>query len=224
MTKAVVPEQAALTETRQPRKSLRALLELGQSVWLDYLRRDLTRSGELAGMVADGVRGMTSNQTILEQAIAGSADYDDALFDIAMSHSTDSEAFEALAIQDVQEAAAIFRQVYDETDVLYVESLIGPTTNTTVPSETLRLFQDHGVVEQTLPGDVSGAPADNERVGVWRHRLRRRETGARGGRDRNIHEVARQTSVSHRGQKKNSYPERPGLTTRVANGALRTSL
>lgn len=57
---------------------MHALLDQGQSVWLDYLRRGMTRSGELAAMIADGLRGMTSNPTLFEHAIAGSADYDDA--------------------------------------------------------------------------------------------------------------------------------------------------
>ena len=92
---------------------MRALLNLGQSAWLDYLQRGMTRSGELAEMVAGGLRGMTSNQTIFEQAIEGSADYDDALIELAASRATDREIFEALAIQDVQEAADVFRDVSD---------------------------------------------------------------------------------------------------------------
>ena len=52
----------------------------GQSIWLDYIRRNLIRSGELKRMVdEDGIRGVTSNPTIFEKAIAGSSDYDDAL-------------------------------------------------------------------------------------------------------------------------------------------------
>ncbi|HZA50826.1 MAG TPA: transaldolase family protein, partial [Myxococcaceae bacterium] len=95
---------------------MHALLEEGQSVWLDYLRRGMTRSGELAAMIDDGLRGMTSNPTIFEHAIAGSTDYDDALRESAASNATDQEVFDALAIRDVQEAADAFRPVYDETD------------------------------------------------------------------------------------------------------------
>jgi transaldolase/glucose-6-phosphate isomerase len=95
---------------------MHALLDEGQSVWLDYLRRGMTRSGELAGMIDAGLRGMTSNPTIFEHAIAGSTDYDDALSESARSDRTDREVFDALAIQDVQEAADVFRAVYDETD------------------------------------------------------------------------------------------------------------
>jgi transaldolase len=95
---------------------MRALLHLGQSVWLDYLRRGLTRSGELAALVADGLRGMTSNPTIFEHAIAGSTDYDEALAELAGSPATDREVYEALAIQDVQDAADVLLPVFDERD------------------------------------------------------------------------------------------------------------
>jgi transaldolase len=95
---------------------MRALEDLGQSVWLDYLRRGMVRSGELEGLIRDGLRGMTSNPTIFEQAIGGSADYDDTLRDPALSLKTDRELFEVLAIQDVREAADRFRPVYDRTD------------------------------------------------------------------------------------------------------------
>jgi transaldolase len=59
------------------------LLEQGQSVWLDYISRGLLRSGELKRMVEeDGVRGVTSNPTIFDKAISGSADYDESLRDL----------------------------------------------------------------------------------------------------------------------------------------------
>jgi transaldolase len=59
---------------------LKELIAQGQSVWLDYIRRNLIRTGELKRMVEeDGIRGVTSNPTIFEKAIAGSTDYDDAL-------------------------------------------------------------------------------------------------------------------------------------------------
>jgi transaldolase len=94
---------------------MRALLDHGQSVWLDYLRRGMTRSGDLAGMVANGLRGLTSNPSTFEHAITGSADYDDALAKFDGSLSTDREVFTALATQDVQEAADVLRPVFDET-------------------------------------------------------------------------------------------------------------
>jgi transaldolase len=98
------------------RSAMLTLEELGQSVWLDNLRRGMVRSGELASLIRDGLRGMTSNPTIFEHAIAESTDYDETLKDAALSQKTDRELFEVLAIQDVQAAADLFRPVYDRTD------------------------------------------------------------------------------------------------------------
>jgi len=59
--------------------AIKDLNRLGQSIWLDFIRRSLLASGELEALVARGVSGVTSNPTIFEKAIAGSADYDGAL-------------------------------------------------------------------------------------------------------------------------------------------------
>src|SRR6266513_2250350 len=92
---------------------MQALLDLGQSVWLDYLRRGMLQSGELQRMIDDGLRGMTSNPTIFEHAIGGSTDYDEALSRVAASTRTDREVFDLLAVEDVRTAADAFRPVYD---------------------------------------------------------------------------------------------------------------
>ena len=90
------------TSHATPAPAMPALLELGQSIWLDYLRRGMIRSGELAGLIDAGLRGMTSNPTIFEQGIAGDDDYDEALARLATSGRTDAEIFEALAVEDVR--------------------------------------------------------------------------------------------------------------------------
>src|SRR5919112_4387045 len=95
---------------------MRALLELGQSIWLDYLRRGMLSSGELAGLIAEGLRGMTSNPTIFEGAIGGSTDYDEALARVAASDHSDFKVFEEIAVEDVRNAADLFRPVYDSSD------------------------------------------------------------------------------------------------------------
>src|SRR5688572_418224 len=99
-----------------PSVKMKRLLDLRQSVWLDYLHRHMTRSGELRALIDIGLRGMTSNPTIFEQAIRGSDDYDDELAEMASSPRSDQEVFETLAIRDVREAADLFRAVYDATD------------------------------------------------------------------------------------------------------------
>src|SRR4051812_30591043 len=95
--------------------NMRRLLDLKQSVWLDYLSRAMTRSGELHTLIADGLRGMTSNPTIFEHAMGHTSDYERDLTELANSTRTDREIFETLAIEDVQEAADVFRAVFDST-------------------------------------------------------------------------------------------------------------
>src|SRR4029077_759492 len=92
---------------------MQELLDQGQSVWLDYLRRGMLESGELQRMIDDGLRGMTSNPTIFEHAIGGSTDYDDALSRVAASSRTDRQIFDLLTVDDVRAAADLFRPVYD---------------------------------------------------------------------------------------------------------------
>src|SRR4029077_5017893 len=98
---------------RTTQTTMQALLELGQSVWLDYLRRGMLRSGELQSLIDHGLRGMTPHPTIFEHAIGGSSDYDDELRTLAASRKSDLEIFEQLAIEDVRQATDLFRPVYD---------------------------------------------------------------------------------------------------------------
>lgn len=145
--------------------AMHALMGHGQSVWLDYLRRGMTRSGELAEMIAGGLRGMTSNPTIFEHAIVGSADYDDALRDSA-ARATDRAVFEALAVQDVQEAADAFRPVYDATDggdgfvSIEVSPKLARDTEGSI-AEARRLWRavDRPNVMIKIPGTREGWPA-----------------------------------------------------------------
>jgi transaldolase len=92
--------------------AMQSLLALGQSVWLDFLSRDLLRSGKLASLIDDGLRGLTSNPTIFEHAIAKGAHYDDALASASPS-ADDRKVFETVAVADVQGAADLFAPVYE---------------------------------------------------------------------------------------------------------------
>jgi transaldolase/glucose-6-phosphate isomerase len=96
---------------------LRMLQEYGQSVWLDFLSRDLFRSGELKRLIAeDGLRGMTSNPSIFEKAIGHGEDYDAQIAELEAAGDLDPGAlFERLAITDIQSAADTLRPVYDQT-------------------------------------------------------------------------------------------------------------
>ncbi|HZW96568.1 MAG TPA: transaldolase [Candidatus Eremiobacteraceae bacterium] len=99
--------------------SLKQLQDCGQSIWLDYIRRDLITSGEFQRLVEqDGVHGVTSNPTIFDKAIAAGAAYDDALRLLLAADPASNvlTLFEKLEIQDLQMAADILRPVYDQTE------------------------------------------------------------------------------------------------------------
>lgn len=91
------------------------LTTLGQSVWLDYIRRNMVRGGDLETMIRRGLRGLTSNPSIFEKAISGGTEYDDDLRAAIESSPeiTTTELFETVAVTDIQEAADLLRTVYD---------------------------------------------------------------------------------------------------------------
>ncbi len=96
------------------RNPLQELVDQGQSVWLDYLSRDLIRSGQLEQMIADdGLRGITSNPTIFHGAISGSDTYDAEIASLAASGLDAEATFETLAIADIRAACDILMQVYE---------------------------------------------------------------------------------------------------------------
>jgi transaldolase/glucose-6-phosphate isomerase len=96
---------------------LKSLLPLGQSVWLDYISRDLLDTGGLQRLIeTDGVRGLTSNPAIFEKAIAGSSDYDAELHTLAERRLGDAAICELLAIADIRRAADLFREVYTRSE------------------------------------------------------------------------------------------------------------
>jgi transaldolase len=96
---------------------LKELGTLGQSLWLDYIRRDLFAGGELRRLIEeDGVRGMTSNPAIFEKAIAESQVYDEDIKVLALAGKRAEQIYEALSQRDVQSAADEFRPLYDRTD------------------------------------------------------------------------------------------------------------
>jgi transaldolase len=94
---------------------LQELAELGQAVWLDYIRRSFIESGDLKALIDKGVRGVTSNPAIFEKAIAGSADYDHDIQRLVGEGKSVGEIYEALALEDIQRAADLLRALYDET-------------------------------------------------------------------------------------------------------------
>lgn len=158
---ATLPEQ----KTTNP---LKELLAYGQSVWLDYIRRDLFTSGELLRLVKeDGLRGMTSNPTIFEKAIAGSKDYAQQLQELAKRKDLDAKGvFENIAIKDIQDATDVLRPIYDESKKHdgYVSLEVSPTlahkTKETM-DEARRLWKAVNKPNTMIkvPGTEEGIPA-----------------------------------------------------------------
>ena len=155
--------------TRSPRANpVKALLRFGQSVWLDDLRRSLFTSGEFRRLIVeDGLRGATSNPSTFQKAIAGSADYLEALHEIEGLHEAEPEAlYEALAIRDIRDAAALLRPVYDATSRAdgYVSFEVSPylahDTEATI-AEARRLWKSIGRenVMIKVPASAEGLPA-----------------------------------------------------------------
>lgn len=95
---------------------LQSLHDYGQSVWLDYVRRSLITSGELKRLIAeDGLRGLTSNPSIFEKAIAESREYRDVLEAPASQGIEAKTLYERIAVRDIQDAADVLRPVFLES-------------------------------------------------------------------------------------------------------------
>lgn len=93
--------------------AIQALTEYGQSIWLDYIRRDMTRSGELQRMIDDGLRGMTSNPAIFQKSIGGGGDYTATLAELGADRSLDAKSlYERIAIEDIREACDVMLPLY----------------------------------------------------------------------------------------------------------------
>jgi len=151
---------------------LHELADLGQAIWLDYVRRSFIESGDLQELVDDGLRGVTSNPSIFEKAIAGSNDYDEALLRLSEEGRSPQEIYEVLAVEDVQAAADVLRPVYEETggDDGYVSLEVNPNlahdTEGTI-EEAHRLFEavDRPNVMIKVPATEEGYPAMETLIG-----------------------------------------------------------
>ena len=155
-------------ETAKATNPLKDLLKYGQSVWFDYIRRDLLTSGDLKRLInEDGLRGMTSNPSIFEKAIADSTLYSDILQSLRSRTDLDAKGrYEILAIRDIQDATDIFRPVYQDSKrrdgyvSLEVSPFLARDTQGTL-AEARRLWKT--VSRENLmikvPGTAEGIPA-----------------------------------------------------------------
>lgn len=151
---------------------LHQLADLGQAIWLDYIRRSFIEQGDLEDLVHDGLRGVTSNPSIFEKAIAGSNDYDEALRQLSGEGKSSREIYEALAIEDIQRAADVLRPVYDETggDDGYVSLEVSPdlaydTEGTIEEARDLFTTVDRPNVMIKVPATPEGIPAIETLIG-----------------------------------------------------------
>src|ERR671917_1953800 len=93
---------------------LQQLADHRQSVWIDYLSRPFVQGGDLAGLIRDGVVGVTSNPTIFQGAIAEGDAYDEQIKEVMATESEPKEIFLALARDDIRAACDVLRPVWDE--------------------------------------------------------------------------------------------------------------
>ncbi len=117
------------TATASKPNPVKELRDIGQSLWLDNIRRQLVTSGELARLRDEGLTGVTSNPTIFDKAVSGSSDYDEAMVELVRAGEKPAEMLWDLMVEDVQAASDVFRPVYDRTKGKdgFVSIEVGPT-------------------------------------------------------------------------------------------------
>jgi transaldolase len=151
---------------------LHRLSALGQSVWIDYLSRDLLHTGELARMMEeDAVCGVTSNPTIFQKAISQGSAYDDQLREL-LSHEDDAkEIFVALAGRDIGEACDLMHKVWDEGKGLsgYVSMEVDPTLAYDSDATIAQARRFHELIDKPnlyvkIPATKPGLPAIEEMI------------------------------------------------------------
>jgi transaldolase len=151
---------------------LNELNRLGQSIWYDKIRRALIDSGELSTLINSGVTGVTSNPSIFEKAIAGSADYDEAIAAMADSDLPAEAIYETLALTDIRRTADLLRPIYNRTNGVdgYVSlevspSLANDSAGTVAAARRLFAALDRPNVMIKVPATPAGLPAIKTLIG-----------------------------------------------------------
>ena len=167
-------QPTGILENAKATNPLKDLLKFGQSVWLDYIRRDLITTGELKRLIEEDVlRGLTSNPAIFEKAITGSTLYADILKSLEAKPGLDAKArFEAIAIRDIQDAADLLRPVYDSSHAHdgYVSLEVSPylardTQGTLAEARRLWKAVSRPNIMIKVPGTAEGIPAFQQLIG-----------------------------------------------------------
>src|SRR3984957_10199432 len=153
-------------------KATQALHNLGQSIWLDNITRDLLNSGTLKGYIDEwSVTGLTSNPTIFDQAIKKSAAYDASIREKLSQGKSGEELFFELALEDVTRAAQLFRPVHDRTDGVdgWVSLEVSPllaydTASSLKAAKSLHAMAGQPNLFIKIPGTKEGLPAIEEAI------------------------------------------------------------
>ena len=150
---------------------IKELKKIGQSLWLDNIRRQLITSGELARLRDEGLTGVTSNPTIFEKAVSGSTDYDEAMVRLVQEKATPSEMLWGMMVEDIQAAADVFRPVFDKTKGKdgYVSIEVSPTVAASTRA-TINFAEDlhercrRPNVMVKIPATKEGLPAIEDQI------------------------------------------------------------
>lgn len=152
---------------------IRQIAALGQSVWIDYISRDLLRSGKLDRLVEAGVTGLTSNPTIFQKAIAGGSDYDAEIRELVRAGRSTADTYESIAVHDIAEAADKLRPVYNEThgrdgfvSIEVSPTLAHDTAGTIAEAQRLygKLHRPNVMIK--VPATEAGLPAITTLIGA----------------------------------------------------------
>jgi transaldolase len=152
---------------------LHQLAELGQSPWIDFLSRDLLRSGGLERMMReDAIRGVTSNPTIFQKAISAGHAYDEQLRELAREVDDPRELFFQLAAEDVRDACDLMRELWDSgcrgcdgyVSIEVDPGLAYDTQATIDQAQRLHELVDRPNLYVKIPGTKAGLPAIEEMI------------------------------------------------------------
>jgi transaldolase len=154
------------------KSKLHELSELGQSVWIDFLSRQMLQSGKLARMLEeDAVVGVTSNPTIFQKAISEGDAYDEQLREVLAEEDDPKEVFLRLAVQDVQNACDLLRQVWDAgqgqdgwVSIEVDPNLAFDTDGTIAEAQRLHELVDRPNCYVKIPATKEGLPAIEEMI------------------------------------------------------------
>src|SRR5689334_302492 len=171
MNPVTTPEKTQSSTGTQ--NAVLGLQKFGQSVWLDFIRRNIILNGELQKLIdQDGLRGITSNPSIFEKAIAGSNDYADFLSQLAKQGLSTGDIYERIAVRDIQDAADKLLPVYKSTNRRdgYVSLEVSPTLARDMQGsidEARRLWKTvaRPNIMIKIPGTPEGVPAVRQLTG-----------------------------------------------------------